>query len=169
MKKNGILNRMKGILGTLSGANRFGREDFVLLKTALMLAAVDGEIDTDEVARFRDLAEHCRGYCGKSFDALWERALRSAGYLLVQTHFLTKEELAKAFVKEAESDFVGTVVFETSDERTRAFELLETMAKADGVYSDAERACLDALTERVREVRARILSERYPHAVVFDS
>ena len=159
---------IKGFFADLTGRNRFGKEDFVLLKTALMLAAVDGDVDADEVGRFRALAEKCRGCSGDSFDALWEAALRSTGYLLIQARFLGPGEIVALFVKEAEKDFVGTVVLETAAERTRAFELLEQMAMADGDYSQVERACISALAKKVMAERNRALAERYPRAAKFD-
>ena len=165
---NGIFDRMKGLFADLTGKNRFGKEDFVLLKTALMLAAVDGEVGADEVGRFRELAEKCRGYNGESFDVLWEQALRSAGYLLLQSRFLDSEELAAAFVKEAERDFVGTVILETREERARAFELLDRMAMADGDYSAVERAAIAALAQKVKTAREKSIAERYSRAARFD-
>lgn len=169
MNKKGIFERMKAIFADLTGKNKFGKEDFVLLKTALMLAAVDGEVGEDEVSRFKALAEKCRGYNGESFDALWEQALRSAGYLLIQSHFLGPDELAEVFVKEAEKDFVDTVILETREERARAFEQLEKMAMADGDYSEAERAAIGALMKNVKAAREQALAERYPRGAQFDS
>ena len=168
MEKNGIFDRMKGFFADLAGANRIGKEDFVLLKTALMLAAVDGEVGADEVGRFKELAEKCRGYNGESFEVLWEKALRSAGYLLIQSRFLGREELADVFVKESEKDFVGTVILETREERTRAFELLDRMAMADGDYSDVEHACIAALARKVKTARDQAIAERYSRAARFD-
>ena len=165
---NGIFDRMKGLFADLTGKNRFGKEDFVLLKTALMLAAVDGEVGADEVGRFRELAEKCRGYNGESFDVLWEQALRSAGYLLLQSRFLDPEELAAAFVKEAERDFVGTVILATQEERARAFELLDRMAMADGDYSAVERAAIAGLAQKVKTARDEAIAERYSRAARFD-
>ena len=167
MKMSGIFDRLKGIFDDITGKNRFGKEDFVLLKTALMLAAVDGEVGADEVGRFRELAEKCRGYNGESFDVLWEQALRSAGYLLLQSRFLGPEELAAAFVKEAEKDFVGTVILETKEERARAFELLDRMAMADGEYSEIERTCIAALARRVKDARDQAIAERYSRATPY--
>ena len=37
---NEIFDKMKGLFAGITGKNRFGKEDFVLLKTALMLAAM---------------------------------------------------------------------------------------------------------------------------------
>ena len=168
MNKNGIIGRMKGLFAELTGKNRFEKEDFVLLKTALMLAAVDGEVAADEVGRFKELAQKCRGYNGESFDVLWEQALRSAGYLLIQSQFLERDELVAAFVKEAEKDFVGTVILETREERVRAFELLDRMAMADGDYSAVERAAIAALAQKVKTARDEAIAERYSRAAMFD-
>ena len=165
---NGIFDRMKGLFADRTGKNTFGKDDFVLLKTALMLAAVDGEVGADEVSRFKELAAKCRGYNGVSFDILWEQALRSAGYLLIQSRFLGPDELAAAFVKEAEKDFVGTVVLEAKEERSRAFELLEQIAMADGDYSPVERASIAALAQKVKAERDQAIASRYSRATRFE-
>ena len=166
--KNGLMNRIKDLFAGLTGKNRFEKLDFVLLKTTLMLAAVDGEVAADEVVRFKDLAAKCRGYSGESFETLWEAALRSAGYLLLQSRFLGHDELIAAFVKEAEKDFVGEVVLETSEERIRAFDFLDRMAMADGEYSEIERDCIVALVKKVKAAREKALAERYPQGAKFD-
>ena len=165
---NGLMNRIKDLFAGLTGKNRFERLDFVLLKTALMLAAADGEVAADEIVRFKDLASKCRGYSGESFDSLWDAALRSAGYLLLQSRFLGHDELIAAFVKEAEKDFVGEVILETAEERIRAFDFLDRMAMADGGYSEIERDCIVALVKKVKAVREKVLAERYPQGAKFD-
>ena len=165
---NGLMNRIKDLFAGLTGKNKFERLDFVLLKTTLMLAAVDGEVAEDEVERFKDLAAKCRGYSGESFETLWEAALRSAGYLLLQSRFLGHDELVAAFVKEAEKDFVGEVILETAEERIRAFDFLDRMAMADGEYSEIERDCIVALVKKVKAAREKALAERYPQGAKFD-
>ena len=165
---NGLMNRIKDLFAGLTGKNRFERLDFVLLKTTLMLAAADGEVAADEVVRFKDLAAKCRGYSGESFETLWEAALRSAGYLLLQSRFLGHDELIAAFVKEAEKDFVGEVILETAEERVRAFDFLDRMAMADGEYSEIERDCIVALVKKVKAAREKALAERYPQGAKFD-
>ena len=166
--KNGLISRIKDAFAELAGKNRFEKLDFVLLKTTLMLAAADGEVAADEVVRFKELAVKCRGYSGETFETLWDAALRSAGYLLLQSHFLGHDELVAAFVKEAEKDFVGEVILETSAERSRAFDFLDRMAKADGYYSEIERDCIGALVRKVKTVREKALAERYPQGAKFD-
>ena len=166
--KTTLISRLKDLFDELTGKNRFGKPDFVLLKTMMMLAAMDGEIADDEVDRFRELAAKCRGYNGESFETLWDAAIRSAGYLLLQSRFLDQEGLVAAFVAEAERDFIGEVVIETAAERTRAFECLERMAAADGDYSEIERAAIAALSAKVKAVREKMLAERYPQGAKFD-
>ena len=94
--------------------------------------------------------------------------MRSAGYLLLQSRFLSRDELVETFVRESERDFVGEIMLETSGERARAFEFLDRMAKADGDYSEIERACVIALVKRVETMRKKALAERYPRAAEFD-
>ena len=166
--KTTLVNKLKDIFAELTGKNRFGRPDFVLLKTMMMLAAMDGEIADDEVDRFKELAAKCRGYNGESFETLWDAAIRSAGYLLLQSRFLDQEGLVAAFVAEAEKDFVGEVVLENLVDRTRAFENLERMAMADGDYSEIERAAIAALSAKVKAIREKMLAERYPRGAKFD-
>ena len=163
-----MFSRMKELFSGLTGKNKISKEDLVLLKTALMLAAVDGEVAADEVARFKTLAEQCRGYSGESFDVLWDNALRSAGYLLIQSQFLERDELVDLFVRECEKDFVGEFALETQQERVHALSLLEQMAMADGDYSEVERAAIAALTKKLKEVRDQAIAERYSRAAKFD-
>ena len=166
--KSSLIGRLKDFFAELTGKNRFEKPDFVLLKTMMMLAAMDGEIADDEIGRFKELAAKCRGYSGESFETLWDAAIRSAGYLLLQSRLLDREGLVATFVAEAEKDFVGEVVLETAAERTRAFECLERMAKADGDYSEVERAAIAALSAKVKAVREKMLAERYPQGAKFD-
>ena len=166
--KTTLINRMKDLFAELTGKNKFGKPDFVLLKTMMMLAAMDGEIAGDEVGRFRELAAKCRGYNGESFETLWDAALRSAGYLLLQSRFLDHEGLVAAFVAEAEKDFVGEIVLLTAEERIRAFDFLDRIAMADGDYSEIERDCIVALVKKVKAAREKALAERYPQGAKFD-
>ena len=162
-----MFDRLKRALSELTRANKFDKPDFAVLKTMLMLAAVDGEVSPDEIESFRGLAEKCRGYNDESFETLWESALHSAGYLLLQSRLLDRDALAAAFVREAEGGFVGEIIQEESESRNRAFDCLVKMASADGDYSSVERACIEALTRRVKEARDRMIAERYPRAAAF--
>ena len=166
--KSGLIGRLKDLFAELTGKNRFEKPDVVILKTMMMLSAMDGEIADDEVDRFKELAAKCRGYTGESFEALWDAAIRSAGYLLLQSRFLDHEDLVAAFVAEAEKDFVGEVVQGTAAERIRAFDHLDRMAMVDGDYSEIERDSIVALVKKVRAVREKMLAARYPQGAKFD-
>lgn len=167
MNNDNLFEKMKDFFGGLVG-KRFSYGDAVLLKTALMLAAVDGDVSDAEIARFKEFAAMCRGYNDKSFEKLWNKALRSAGYLYLQSRFLTKEELVAAFVEEAKADFVEKVAWETFEERDDAFKVLEQMAMADGEYSEVERASITALNAAVQSERNKGLADRYTRAAIFD-
>ena len=164
-----MLEKLKKLFDEMSGRNRFGMFDSAVLRTMMMLAAVDGEISDAEIEAFRNLSAKCRAKEGEAFDSLWETALRSAGYLQLQSRFLAKDELVALFVKETEGDFTRAIVLEEKQEFAWAFRNLEALATADGDYSEVERACITALYERAKAARDQAIAERYPRAVVFDA
>lgn len=167
MKQN-VFSKLKAVFDDLTGKNKFDKVDFAILKTMMMLAAVDGDVSPEEIENFKAMAAKCRGYNGESFETLWDQALRSAGYLLLQARLLERDALADVFVKEAEKDFVDELVLDAEDDRTRAFDALVQMASADGDYSAVECACIAALTKRVKEVREQKIAERYPRGAAFE-
>lgn len=167
MNKGNLLDKMKDFFGGLVG-KRFSYADAVLLKTALMLAAIDGEVSDAEVARFKEFAAMCRGYNDTSFEKLWEKAMRSAGYLYLQSRFLPKDELVAAFVEEAKADFVDKVAWETFKEREDAFKVLEQMAMADGEFSEVERESIAALNAAIQAERDKVIADRYARVSTFD-
>lgn len=140
----------------------FTAVDFVTLKTAMMLAALDGEVSGSELASFREMALNCRGCTPKSFAKLWDEALRSTGYLLIQSKILTSKELVALFVREAESSFVGEISSEVSDDRQHAFDVLTEMAKADGEFSEIEREAIAALETAVENCRRELVNTLCP-------
>jgi len=166
-KHTGIIGKLRDFLDGVTGRNRFDRLDFAVLKSLMALAAVDGEVSRDEIAFFQEAARKCRGFSGESFEALWEKSVRSAGYLLFQANLLPPEGIAAAFVSEAEDDLVCELALEPSSRRAQVFEMLETMAGSDGSYSSVERLCLDALVRRVRDAREKALAERYPRGASY--
>lgn len=135
-----------------SSKEGFGKLDFGILKTMLMLAAVDGDISPDEFNHFKLQARTCAGFTDEAFDGLWRDALHGAGYLALQAKFLTKDELAVEFVREVEQDFVKELLAEKPVKWTKVFDCLNDMATVDGVYSEKERACINALVKRVGQV-----------------
>lgn len=152
---------MINIMKTILSRRNFKSVDFVTLKTAMMLAALDGEVTEKELESFREMAATCKGCTPKSFAKLWEEALRSTGYLLIQSKILSGEDLVALFVREAEHAFVGEVSAEVSAERQHAFDILAEMAAADGDFSAVERQAIDALKKSVADYRQRLVSSLY--------
>ena len=166
MSKIKVLENIREFFGKLTGGHRLSELDFGILKTAMMVSALDGEIGDEEIRHFRKLVEGCCETDNAEFDALWDAALRSTGYIFMQARFLPAEKLVSVFVSEAEKFFVGEVKMEPTVERKRAFEWLESMARTDGDYSEVERQCITALAKRVQEAREQAIAERYPRAFV---
>lgn len=156
---------MINILKKLVGKRNFSSVDFATLKTSMMLAALDGDVSPEELASFREMASGCKGCTPKSFAKLWDEALRSTGYLLIQSKLLAKDDLIRLFVGEAESSFVGEVSAEVSADRQRAFDVLAEMAAADGDFSEVERGAIDALKAAVKEYREQMIQMLCPRAV----
>lgn len=158
---------MLNIFKAIFSRRNFTSVDFATLKTAMMLAALDGEVSNEELDSFRELASNCKGCTPKSFAKLWDEALRSTGYLLIQSKLLSGDDLVALFVREAESSFVGEVSAEVSEDRQYAFDVLAEMAAADGDFSPIERQAIDALKKSVDEYRQKIANSLYPHGARF--
>ena len=140
---------------------RFGRMDFAILKTMMLLAAVDGDISISELAQFRKKAGECRGFDVENFASLWETAVNAAEEIRRLAGKVPEPELINAFVKAATPDFVDEVVQGKSAERDHAFAALEEMAESDEDLTGIEQRCLKALARHVRRVRESMMSARY--------
>lgn len=156
---------MINLIKMIMAKRKFSSVDFATLKTAMMLAALDGDVSPEELASFREMASNSKGCTPKSFAKLWDEALRSTGYLLVQSKILTGDELVALFVSEAKESFVGEVSAEVSAERQHAFDVLAEMAAADGDFSEVERKAIAALEDAVKEYREQIVSMLCPRAM----
>ena len=103
-----------------------------------MLAAVDGEIDKEELSLYRELAERMRGGNAADFDALWAESVKGMAYIGFLSEMLEPEDLVREFVREVGkglgADDIAT---------------LERMAAADGDYSRIERDCVAALAKMI--------------------
>lgn len=116
-----------------------------ILKAMMMLAAVDGEIDKEELSLYHEIAEKLRKTGTEAFDGVWEKAVRAMAYIGFLSEMLTPEELVCEYVREAIEDFPLE-----STERTRnVLSTLERMASADGDYSRIERDCVSSLAKRL--------------------
>ena len=155
------------VLSSRTGKHWLGPADFAVLRTLLLLAAVDGEVSQGELDYFRSVIGLYRDDVGgRTREALWKSALHGAGYLILQGRFLTRDEMVAAFVEEAEVDFVESLSVGTTNEVKVAFGLLQSMAQADGTFSDLEGDCLTALVKRVSSEHTRTYTDRFPHGTI---
>ncbi len=121
-----------------------GKVDFGILRVAMMIAALDGKILPQEFAAFRKLSKNCKVSVVEG-GALWDAALHSAGYILVQSGILTARQLALAFVREAKLALPDTFVKTSSNNIRRAFVMWISMGMSDGDFSGVERKCVEEL------------------------
>ena len=117
------------------GNGEFG---WAVFRAVMMLAAVDGEIDKEELSLYRELAERMRGGNAAEFDALWAESVKGMAYIGFLSEMLEPERLVREFVRE-----VGKGL------RADDIATLERMAAADGDYSRIERDCVAALAKMV--------------------
>lgn len=115
----------------------------------MMLATVDGEIAREEMAMFRELAESLRADDAKAFEEAWAAAVRGAAYIGLRSEMIPRERLVGEFVREAGDVFADAAAKASRPRRECAMASLVALAKADGVYSDVERACVAALAKRI--------------------
>ena len=117
------------------GNGEFG---WAVFRAVMMLAAVDGEIDKEELSLYRELAEKFREGDAAGFDALWAESVKGMAYIGFLSEMLEPERLVREFVRE-----VG--------EGLRADDIatLERMAAADGDYSRIERDCVAVLAKMI--------------------
>ena len=115
-----------------------GEFRWTVFRAVMMLAAVDGEIDKEELSLYRELAERMRDGNAAEFDALWAESVKGMAYIGFLSEMLEPERLVREFVRE-----VG--------EGLRADDIatLERMAAADGDYSRIERDCVAALAKMI--------------------
>ena len=117
------------------------------MKALMMLAAVDGEIDKEEMSLYHEIAGKFRKAGSAAVDGVWEKSVRAMAYIGFLSEMLTPEELVREYVREALEEFSGAT---TTAERLReVVALLERMAAADGDYSRIERNCVTALSKRL--------------------
>ena len=135
----GKVMRVSGSEFQVSGRELKGGEDqlgWAVFRAVMMLAAVDGEIDKEELSLYRELAERMRGGNVARFDDLWAESVKEMAYIGFLSEMLSPEELVREFVREAGAG-LGADGIAT----------LERMAVADGDYSRIERDCISALAK----------------------
>ena len=118
------------------GDGENGEFGWAIFRAVMMLAAVDGEIDKEELSLYRELAERMREGNAADFDALWAESVKGMAYIGFLSEMLEPEELVREFVREAGKGLGADSVA-----------VLERMAEADGDYSQIERNCISALAK----------------------
>ena len=164
MKFRNVLKTTVEALAALKFGGRdpkLGKLDFAVLKIALMIAALDGEVAGDEVKTFLALAKKCRGANAKSVRAVLNEALRAAGYILILARTADERTTLSAFADEAVKMLPGSFLDGKPEDVRRAFVLWTAMCMSDGEYSEIERkaiACLQKHFTKLKtaEVEARI-------------
>lgn len=129
-----------------------GRVDFGVLTVAMMIAALDGEIEPDEFKAFSKLADGCRVSKGERA-ARYTAALHSAGYMLLMARSgVSAKALSLIFLDEAERVLPAGFAGGRTEDVRRALVLWISMGLADGEFSGNERACVKAFCSRVAEI-----------------
>ena len=108
---------------------------WAVFRAVMMLAAVDGEIDKEELSLYRELAEKFREGDAADFDALWAESVKGMAYIGFLSEMLEPEKLVREFVREVGKGLGADDIV-----------ALERMAAADGDYSQIERDCVSALS-----------------------
>ena len=132
-----------------SGAeSRPAAPGFAVLKAMMMLAAVDGEIAREELVQYRVCAETFVGGGKEAFAEAWRDSVRAMAYVGFLSEILPPEELVGEFVREVAAAFAAGSV--GPDDGRRLLSAVKRMAAADGDCSRVERACIEALTRRLK-------------------
>lgn len=164
-KKSGIFADMVNALSALKFARardpKLSKLDFGVLKVAMMVAALDGEVQPQEVEAFGVLAKKCRGYGEKSFRDVRESAFRSAGYIALLAQHGTRDELLSAFLAEALAALPDGFAYGNLADVRRAFVTWIALGVSDGNYSDVERSAIEALRRELAEIKRSHAVEQF--------
>ena len=141
-------------------SDRIGKTDRGVLKVALMIAALDGEVTDDEYSAFQALAAKCRGATPENTRLLLDEAMRAAGYLQMLAKRASDEVLVAAFENEATAALPEGFACFSVEEVRHAFVTWIVMAASDGDYSARERLCVEALKRQFAERRiSRVMED----------
>ena len=149
-----VSNLMARTVGRVKAA-RYGKVDLGIVKVALMVAALDGEITEEEYKALDALVKKCRGYTKKAADTAMTEAMRSAGYLLLFGRRASDREFVKAFVAEARMALPNGFEDLSVEEVRRAIVMWIAMGMSDGDYSSREKKCIEAVRKAFAEHKAR--------------
>lgn len=145
--------KFAAIKKTLGFKDQIGKTDLGVLKVALMVAALDGEVTGAEYDAFWIFAKKCRGYTEAAGAKAFDEALRSAGYLLLLARRVTPAQLVKAFLLEAKAALPDGFAYYSVENVRNAIVTWIAMAMSDGEYSTRERKCIEALRKHFAELK----------------
>ena len=140
------------------------RTDFGVLKVALMVAALDGEVTDAEYRTFDALAKKCRGYTPKAAATALDEAMRSAGYLMLLGRRVKDAALVTAFIREAQAALPDGFAYFSIEDVRRAVVTWIAMGMSDGDYSAREKKCIEALRKhfaKLKVLRAEAEEEKW--------
>lgn len=157
MDNSGILAKTLKLISNLkipskAGASKFGKADFAVLKVAMMVSALDGEVQENEIVAFGNMAKKCRGYSPEAAEAALREGLHAAGYLTLQAKRLKEKDFIEEFVNEAIAALPEDLVIGRADDVRRAFVTWLSMAMSDEDYSQVERKAIMALVRRIAQI-----------------
>ena len=135
---------------------RFGKSEVAVLKVAMMVAALDGNVTADEFKAFERLAAYLPGGDDKADVAkALNECLRVAGYVELQAKRLKPVDLIRAFVDEAMAAIPKDFLQGKPEQMRCAFMIWVTMAMSDRDYSPVERKCIVSLRSVLDELVKR--------------
>ena len=153
MKESGMLKKAVRIFSVLkakvAGEDKLGNVDSAVLKVAMMVSALDGDVSKDELDAFGKLARQCRGYSAEEADKVFDAGLRSAGYIALQAKRLPEKKLVNLFLAEANEAMPDGFALANPEDVRRAFVMWVTMSLADGAFSPIERKAIDAFRKHL--------------------
>ena len=147
-----VVRIFSSIRAKAAGEDRLGDTDSAVLKVAMMVSALDGDVSKDELDAFGRLARQCRGYSADEAGKVFEAGLRCAGYVALQAKRLPERKLVDLFVAEASAAMPDGFAIACAQDVRRAFAMWVTMSLADGEFSPIERKAIDAFRRHLDAV-----------------
>lgn len=156
MKKENMLAKAVKLFASVrdkvTGGQKLGNVDSAVLRVAMMIAALDGDVSEAELATFEKLAAQCRGFNKESAAKVFDEGLHAAGYLMLQAKRLNQKKLVELFADEAIAMMPDDFVLGSGADIRRAFVMWTTMAMSDRDYSDVERKAIAEFRRRLDQI-----------------
>ena len=149
---SGIFRKVLKGLGSgllANAASGFDRVEGGVLEVAMAVAALDGEVSAGELEEFENLARQREGVTDAAVNALFERCLRTAGYVEIQARRLEQPQLLELFANEAMKMLPDAFFRGDMEVVRRAFAAWTLVAMSDDYYSGVERKAIKLLRERI--------------------